>query len=98
MAYVRKTKDAAELSALRSMVAKMRKNNRGGRPKGSKNKNPSNLEPVRTLTVRISDYDVVAKCASAMQLPLVTFMHEVAESLKAKNPALFAPNASGVNL
>ena len=90
MAYVRKFKTDAELAAFRSQVAKSRKNNRGGRPKGSPNKNPVAHAPAKTLTVRQPDYEVIVKCAFAASVPLVEFMHMVAEGLKTKNPQLFA--------
>ncbi len=96
MAYVRKFKTAAELSAFRSQIAKNRKNNRGGRKPGSPNKNPAVHEPVRTLTVRQSDYDVIVKCAFTAEKTIVNFMHLVAEGLKKRNPQIFGEDAPTV--
>ena len=98
MAYVRKFKTAAELAAFRSHLAKTRKNNRGGRPKGSLNKNPAPRVPSRTLTVRQPDYEVIVKCAFAANVPQVEFLHMWAESLKVKNPQLFAKPQKPVNV
>ena len=66
------------------------KNYRGGRPKGSRNKNPSAAIPPKTMTVRENDYKVYVKLAYAANVPIVEFMHIVAESLKAKNPSIFS--------
>lgn len=96
MAYVRKFKTAAELSAFRSQIAKNRKNNNGGRKPGSPNKNPAVREPARTLTVRQSDYDVIVKCAFTAGKTIVDFMHFVAEGLKRRNPKLFGADAPTV--
>jgi len=92
-----------ELSRIRSeagrkgaQVTRERGHFRGGRPKGSPNKDPG--VPSRTLTVRQPDYDVFVRCANAADKPIVSFMHDVAESLKAKNPALFAPDAQTVRM
>ena len=71
-------------------------NFRGGRPKGSPNKDPG--VPSRTLTVRQPDYNVFVRCANAADKPIVSFMHDVAESLKKKNPVLFAPDAQTVKM
>lgn len=90
MAYERKFKTDAELAAFRSQMAKQRKIRRGGRPKGSTNKNPSAKVPSRTLTVRQPDYEVFVRCAFAANVPQIEFLHMVAEGLKAKNPQLFA--------
>lgn len=112
--YVRTTKSKEELSALRSQLGKKgaqsllkSKNFRGGRPKGSPNKNPVPRVPSRTLTVRQPDYEVFVKCASCHNkdernakpgVPIVEFMHVLAEHLKAKNPAIFAPDAQKVEM
>lgn len=93
MPYIRKTKDAAELSAARSRAAKSRKTNRGGRPAGSKNKGPSKRMPTRTMTIREPDYAVFSKCAHAAGVPMVEFMHMNAEGLKRRNPQLFGADA-----
>lgn len=63
--------------------------NKGGRPKGSRNKNPSAAIPPKTMTVRENDYKVYVRLAYAANVPIVEFMHIVAESLKAKNPEIF---------
>ena len=112
--YVRTTKSKEELSALRSQLGKKgaqsllkSKNFRGGRPKGSPNKNPIPRVPSRTLTVRQPDYEVFVKCASIHKendkaikngVPIVEFMHLLAESLKKKNPNIFAPDAPKVEM
>ena len=107
MAYVKKYATAAERSAAFSRAAKSRKHNNGGRPKGSLNKNPVPHVPSRTLTVRQPDYEVFVKCASCHNkdernakpgVPIVEFMHVLAEHLKAKNPAIFAPDAQKVEM
>lgn len=72
--------------------------NRGGRPKGSPNKNPVPRVPSRTLTVRQPDYEVIVKCAFAANVPQVEFLHLWAESLKEKNPHLFSPDAKPVKV
>ena len=94
-----------ELSRIRSeagrrgaQVTRERGHFRGGRPKGSPNKDPLIGVPSRTLTVRDPDYNVFVRCANAADKPIVSFMHDVAESLKAKNPALFAPDAQEVRM
>lgn len=94
-----------ELSRIRSeagrrgaQATRERGHFRGGRPKGSPNKDPLIGVPSRTLTVRDPDYDVFVRCANAADEPIVSFMHDVAESLKAKNPALFAPDAQTVRM
>lgn len=96
MPYVRKFKTDAELSAFRSEIAKNRKNRKGGRPKGSPNKNPSLGGASKTMTVREPDYRVFVKCAFADNVPLVQFMHKNAEGLKARNPHLFSDSAPTV--
>lgn len=97
MPYQRKYKTRAELSAALSAAAKGRTNNRGGRPKGSKNKGPSRRVPTRTLTVREADYDVFRVCAHAADVPLVEFMHLNAEGLQRRNPQLFSRKAPKVD-
>ena len=107
MAYVKKYATAAERSAAFSRAAKSRKHNNGGRPKGAPNKNPVPRVPSRTLTVRQPDYEVFVKCASIHKeddkaikngVPIVEFMHLLAESLKKKNPNIFAPDAQKVEM
>ena len=73
-------------------------NNKGGRPKGSRNKNPSAAIPSKTMTVRENDYKVYVKLAYAANVPIVEFMHIVAESLKAKNPDIFKREDQAVNM
>lgn len=94
-----------ELSRIRSeagrkgaQVTRERGHFRGGRPKGSPNKDPLIGVPSRTLTVRQPDYDVFVRCSNAADEPIVSFMHDVAESLKMKNPVLFTPDAQEVRL
>lgn len=65
-------------------------NFRGGRPKGSRNKNAPFRFPTRTLTVRQPDYEVIVKMAHAMAVPIVEFLHAAAESWRERNPSLFA--------
>lgn len=105
MAYQKKYTTDAERSLAKSLAGKKGAaariaagHNRGGRPKGSKNKNPSTREPARTLTVRKPDYEVFVKCAHAANIPQVEFLHIVAENLKKKNPHLFAPDAPTVTV
>lgn len=96
MAYQRKYKTKDELSAALSAAAKNRKHNRGGRPKGSKNKAPSKRMPTRTMTIREPDYMVFHKCARAAAVPMVEFMHLNAEGLKKRNPQIFGEDAPTV--
>ena len=96
MPYVRKFKTDAELSAFRSEMAKNRKNRKGGRPKGSTNKNPALGGASKTMTVREPDYQVFVKCAFAANVPLVEFMHLNAEGLKKRNPKIFCTDAPTV--
>lgn len=98
MAYERKFKTDAELAAFRSNMAKNRKNRKGGRPKGWTKDPALKAIPARTLTVRQPDYDVFVRCANAADKPIVSFMHDVAESLKKKNPAIFTPDAQEVRM
>jgi hypothetical protein len=99
MAYVKKYATEEERRLAKSMAGKKgaasriaRGNNKGGRPKGSLNKNPSSRIPTRTLTVRQPDYEVFVKCAYASNVSQVEFLHTIAEKLKQKNPHLFEPN------
>ena len=96
MPYQKKYKTKAELSAALSAAAKNRKNNHGGRPKGSKNKGPSKRTPTRTMTIREPDYIVFNKCAHAASVPMVEFMHLNAEGLKKRNPQIFGEDAPTV--
>ncbi len=89
MPYQKKYKTKAELSAALSAAAKNRKSNNGGRPKGSKNKNPSKRTPTRTMTIREPDYNVFSRCAHAASVPMIEFMHLNAEGLKRRNPQIF---------
>ena len=54
--------------------------------------------PSRSVAIRQPDYEVFAKCAHAMDLPISEFMHKLAENLVAKNAVLFSPDAPAVNL
>ena len=95
----------AELSRIRSEAAKKGIAARKaagyanvGRKKGW-TKDPSLRGlPSRSLTVRDPDYQVIVRCANAADKPIVSFMHDIAESLKRKNPALFAPEAQTVRM
>lgn len=62
MAYVRKTKSAAELSAARSAAAKSRKKCSGGRPVGS-TKDPLAKEAVTGLQVTQADRNILSRYA-----------------------------------
>ena len=98
MAYQRKFKTDAELAAFRSQMAKNRKNRKGGRPRGWTKDPELKAVPSRTMTVRQPDYEVFVRCANAADKPIVAFVHDVAESLKEKNPTLFKPEAQTVKL
>ena len=50
------------------------------------------------MTVREPDYKVYVKCASHNGVPIVEFMHILADHLKAKNAALFEPDAQKVEM
>ena len=90
MAYQRKTRTPAELSAARSMAAKSRKRHGGGRPKGSHNKgNTAVGVPTMTMTVHKPAYQVFSKLAKVKNVTNIEFMDILAESLKAKNPRIF---------
>jgi len=73
-----------------AITRKERGTNRGGRPKGSPNKNPSAAISTKTLSVREPDYQIFVRLASVKNVAIVEFMHLVAASLKAKNPKLFS--------
>ena len=90
MAYVKKNLTPEQRSERARKAALSVKNHKGGRPKGSTNKNPRATIPPKTLTVREDDYQVIVKCAFAANKPIVEFMHVLAEHLKAKNPKLFS--------
>lgn len=91
MAYQRKTRTAAELSAARSMAAKSRKRHGGGRPPGSPNKNnPAVGVPTVTMTVHKPAYQVFARLAKVKGTTNIEFMDILAESLKAKNQRIFS--------
>lgn len=92
-----------ELSRIRSEAGKKgakstreRGHFKGGRPKGSPNKNPLIGLPSKSLTVREPDYQVFVKCAFAANVPLVEFMHLNAEGLKKRNPQIFGTDAPTV--
>ena len=88
MAYIRKTKNAAELSAARSRAAKSRKHNRGGRPAGSKTNPELKAVPTRSLTVREPDYQVFRKYAFVNNIQIAETMHRLARSLLKNHPEL----------
>ena len=91
MAYQRKTRTPAELSAARSLAAKSRKKHAGGRPKGSPNKNnPAVGVPTVTMTVHKPAYQVFARLAKVKGTTNIEFMDILAESLKAKNQRIFS--------
>ena len=59
-----------------------------GRKKGW-TKDPSlKSVPVRTITVREPDYQVFVKLAFAANLPIVEFMHRIAEKMRERNQKL----------
>ena len=96
MPYQKKYKTDAERNLAKSLAGKKGAaalkasgNFRGGRPKGSPNKNAAPRVPTRTLTVREPDYNVFVRLASVEGVPQVEFLHIVAESLKRKNPDVF---------
>ena len=96
MAYVKKystkeerSKALAEAARKAVKVRMANGNNRGGRPKGSRNKNPSLAIPTSQMCVRTPDYQVFVKCASLNKTTIVDFMHTLAEHLKIKNPDQF---------
>jgi hypothetical protein len=97
MAYQKKyaTKEERSLALSRAGkkgADKVKENgtHRGGRPKGSRNKNsPSIAEPSRSILVRDSAYQVFVRCAGSMNTPMISFMSLVAENLKKRNPQLF---------
>ena len=89
MAYERKFKTAAELSAFRSQMAKNRKVCKGGRPKGWTKDPALKATPSRTITVRQPDYEVFVKCAHINGVSLVEFMHQNAEGHKQRNEEYF---------
>lgn len=92
MAYVRKTKSAAELSAARSRAAKSRKHNRGGRPAGSKTNPELKAVPTRSLTVREPDYQVFRKYAFVNNITIADATHRLARSLLKNHPELKPEN------
>ena len=105
MAYVKKYKTEEERRLAKSKAGRKgaasriaRGNNKGGRPKGSLNKNTSSRIPTRTLTIRQPDYEVFVKCAYADNMSQVDFLHKVAENIKKKNPQLFEPNQPEVSV
>lgn len=88
MAYARKTKNAAELSAARSRAAKSRKHNNGGRPVGSRNNPERKAVPTRSLTVREPDYQVFRKYAFNKEITISETIHRLAASLLKNHPEL----------
>ncbi|MBQ4199610.1 MAG: hypothetical protein II649_06980 [Kiritimatiellae bacterium] len=92
MAYERKTKSAAELSAARSRAAKSRKHNRGGRPAGSRTNPELKAVPTRSLTVREPDYLVFRAYAFKSNIQIAEAMHRLARSLL-KNHADLKPES-----
>ena len=88
MAYIRKTKSAAELSAARSLAARSRKHNRGGRPAGSRTNPELKAVPTRALTVREPDYQVFRKYAFVNNIQIAEAMHRLARSMLKNHPEL----------
>ena len=88
MPYVRKTKNAAELSAARSLAAKSRKHNRGGRPAGAQKDPSMKVVPTRSLTVREPDYLVFRKYAFVKNITIADATHRLAKSLLKNHPDL----------
>ena len=89
MAYVKKYATDEERRLALSRAAKSRKHCRGGRPKGSVNRNIPPKVPTRTLTIREPDYHVVVKMAHALNVPMIEFLHRAAEAWKSRNAFLF---------
>ena len=84
MAYQRKTRTAEELSMARSIAAKSRKSNKGGRPA-----NPEAKRISHNIGLHAEAYKVFKILASASEKTVADFMDIVAESLKKKNPKHF---------
>ena len=65
---------------------------RGGRPKGTKNKNSLGGTPTKNLSLRVPAYNIFTRCAAASNRSLADLMSLVADGLKEKNPQLFLKN------
>ncbi len=74
-----------------ALALKASGNYRGGRPKGSKNKNSLGATPTQNLMLRVSAYNTFTRCASTANMTLIDFMSLVADGLRKKNPILFDP-------
>lgn len=84
MAYQRKTHTAEELSIVRSIAAKSRKSNKGGRPA-----NPDAKRISHNIGLHPEAYQVFKTLAAASDKTVADFMDIVAESLRKKNPKHF---------
>ena len=90
MAYKKKNLTPAQRSEQARKAALSVKHHNGGRKKGW-TKDPSLKGiPAKTITVRDPDYQVFVKLAFAANLPIVEFMHKVAEGMKQRNPKIFS--------
>lgn len=88
MAYVRKTKNAAELSAARSAAAKSRRHCRGGRPAGSQKDPSQRAVPTRSLCIREPDYQALRKYAFLGEMTIAEAVHRVVKPLVEGRPEL----------
>lgn len=70
-------------------AAKARGNHKGGRRKGEPVGEISIKELPKTISVREPDYNILVRLAHAQGTTIISFMHLLAQSLKAKNPSLF---------
>ncbi len=71
---------------------------KGGRKVGWRKDPALKAVPSLSVAIRRPDYEVFAKCAHAMDMPISEFMHKLAKNLVAKNAVLFSPDAPAVNL
>lgn len=68
--YKRKTKNAAELAEACRRAARMRKHNRGGRPRM-----PENATPSKSIRVRGDDMRVITAFAQANSITIAHAIH-----------------------
>ena len=87
--YQKKNLTPAQRSEQARKAALSVKHHNGGRKKGW-TKDPSlKAIPQRTITVRDPDYQVFVKLAFTANLPIVEFMHRLAEKMRERNRKLF---------
>ena len=105
MPYQKKYKTDAERNLAKSLAGKKGAaalkasgNFRGGRPKGSPNKNAVPRVPTKTLTIREPDSNVFSRLAHVEGVPQVEFLHIIAEALKRKNPNVFKSESEAVKV